>query len=122
MESSAEQKLQKFKMLLSKSKFDFSVAEKELAEAFLAAISEPEQLPSEKIPLVQKEPQIQILKTKTGKGLWVGGKTFDHKDQLKELGGGWNKYKKAWIFPLEKQQSLLDLFKLTEEDIGVEPQ
>ena len=124
MESSAQQKLQKFKILLSKSKCDFSVAEKELEEAFLAAISDPQSDHglTEKIPLTQKPAQIEILKTKSGKGLWVGGKTFGYKDQLKGLDGSWNKYKQAWIFPLDKQQQLLDLFKLTEQDIGVESQ
>lgn len=124
MSLSAEQKLQKFKMLLSQTKFDFSVADKEISAAFLAAISDSQTNPivSEKIVLPQKEAPIQMLKTKSGKGLWVSGKTYSYKDQFKALGGSWNKSKQSWVFSLTKQQELLDLLKLKEEDIGVEPQ
>src|SRR5438045_976620 len=65
-------------------------------------------------------PSVQIVKTTSGKGLWVCGPTTTYKDQLKNLGGKWNGSKKAWIFSLKSQQQLLDLFQLTETDIGSE--
>jgi len=110
---SAEQKLQQFKILLAQSKFDFSAAQKDIDQAFLAVVSD--QQPEEK-----EEASVQIIKTKSGKGLWVCGPTIPYKDQLKSLGGKWNPSKKAWIFSLKPQQQLLDLLKLTEGDIGSE--
>ena len=124
MSLSPEQKLKQFKLLLAESQFDFSVAEKEIDAAFLAVISDQQpQIKTNKVPLKKKEtPTIEIIKTKSGKGLWVCGQTFTYKDQLKEMGGSWNKYKQAWVFTLAQQQQLLDLFKLTEQDIGIETQ
>lgn len=63
---------------------------------------------------------ITIEKTASGKGLWVTGQTSPHRNQLKEMGGKWNTSKKSWVFSLNKQQELLDYFKLTTDDIGQE--
>jgi hypothetical protein len=120
---SAEEKFKQFKLLLSQSKYDFSDAEKDLKQAFLAVISgsQTKMVYETKVPLKEKENlSVQIIKTQSGKGLWVCGKTFSYKDQLKNLGGKWNTSKKAWIFSLEPKQQLLDLFNLTETDIGSE--
>ncbi len=63
---------------------------------------------------------IAIQKTLSGKGLWVFGQTFPHKNQLKEMGGKWNASRKSWVFQVIKLQELLDYFKLTENDVGQE--
>lgn len=62
--------------------------------------------------------KIQIIKTASGKGLWVCGDTFAHKNKLSELNGKWNASKKCWTFSLKHQKDLLDFFNLQESDIG----
>ena len=65
-------------------------------------------------------PKITIMKTLSRKGLWVTGPTMPYKDQLKALDGKWNPSRKSWILNLKYQTELLDLFQLTENDIGSE--
>jgi len=60
---------------------------------------------------------ITIMKTLSGKGLWVSGNTVNHKDKLKEMGGSWNSSRKSWVFSIQKQQILLDYFQLSSEQI-----
>lgn len=60
---------------------------------------------------------ITIMKTLSGKGLWVLGDTVNHKDKLKEMGGSWNSSRKSWVFPIKNQQTLLDYFQLSSEQI-----
>jgi hypothetical protein len=61
------------------------------------------------IPLPVEIKNIDLIKTKTGKGLWVCGDTKSSKDTLIAMGGKWNASKKCWIFSLKQQQQLLDL-------------
>lgn len=124
MALSPEQKLQTFKMLLAQSQFDFSIAEKVIDKAFMDVISDSQQqeVLTHKIVIQQKQKYVEIVKTKSGKGLWVCGNTFPYRVQLKALGGKWNSYKNAWVFTLTAQQELLELFQIKEDEIGIEHQ
>jgi hypothetical protein len=77
----------------------------------------------QKIPIVTKKKQqneqsIVLIKTKSGKGLWVGGNTLPHKEDLKKMGGKWNPQRGMWIFNMENdQKKLLKHFQYDENKI-----
>ena len=63
--------------------------------------------------------RVIITETKSGKGLWVSGATYNYRHELKQI-GKWNKYKKSWVFSMHHKQTLLYLFEQNENDIGKE--
>ena len=46
----------------------------------------------------------------TEKSFYVKGNTKDYKEQLKNLGGKWNGFKKFWIFPINKREEVEKIF------------
>lgn len=72
-------------------------------------------------PFTQSKSQnIQMLTTKSGKGIWVCGDTLPHQDFLKSVGGKWNQSKKCWVFYIGKKEELMKYFNKKPEDINTQ--
>jgi ribonuclease HI len=81
----------------------------------------PMALPAPTTVPVPVQGEVQLVRTESGKGLWVQGQTKDHKEQLKAMGGKWNASKRSWVVPQSKQAALLQYFNLSESDIQAPP-
>lgn len=65
---------------------------------------------------------IQVILTRSGKGVWVCGSTTPIKDQLKSMGGTWNPSKKCWVFTIANLPQLVTFLNYDESQIEVEPE
>jgi hypothetical protein len=85
-----------------------------------------------KVTLPAPIKDLKIFEAQPGKSLWVCGKQTHppwlsstnspgvYWHSLNLLGGQWIASKKCWYFTIDKKKALLDLFGLTENDIGVQ--